>query len=72
MLESVERTSSLMAKLELDEQVQQAEKVLNEIILAYGNQIKNGWRPRFVFIYLYPFLQVPNQRNDCNIAHISM
>lgn len=31
MLESVERTSSLMAKLELDEQVQQAEKVLNDI-----------------------------------------
>ena len=31
MLELVEHTSSLMAKLELDEQLQQAEKVLNEI-----------------------------------------
>ena len=28
----------------------QQEKVMNEIILAYGNQIENGWRPRFVFI----------------------
>jgi hypothetical protein len=31
MLELVERTSSLMAKIELDEQIQQAEKILNEI-----------------------------------------
>ena len=31
MLELVERTSSLMAKLELDEQLQQAEKTLNDI-----------------------------------------
>ncbi|CAF3644133.1 unnamed protein product [Rotaria sordida] len=31
MLESVERTSSLMAKIELDEQIEQAEKVLQDI-----------------------------------------
>lgn len=31
MLELVERTSSAMAKLELDDQVEQAEKVLNDL-----------------------------------------
>ena len=31
MLELVERTSSAMAKLELDDQVEQAEKILNDL-----------------------------------------
>jgi hypothetical protein len=29
----------------------QQEKIINEIIQAYENQIKNGWHPRFVFIH---------------------
>jgi hypothetical protein len=30
----------------------QQEKVINEIIRAYENQMNNGWHPRFVFISL--------------------
>jgi len=26
----------------------QQEKIINEIIQAYGNQIKNDWHPKFV------------------------
>jgi hypothetical protein len=41
ILELVERTSSLMAKLELDEQVQQAEKVLLDIKQQFDSTIDN-------------------------------
>ena len=27
----------------------QQEKIVNEILEAYENQMKNGWQPRFVF-----------------------
>lgn len=41
MLELVERTSSAMAKLELDDQVEQAEKILNDLKGQF-EQIVNG------------------------------
>jgi hypothetical protein len=28
----------------------QQEKVINEMIEAYENQMKNGWQPRFIFL----------------------
>jgi hypothetical protein len=40
MLELVERTSSLMAKLELDEQLQQAEKTLNDIKQQFDSTVE--------------------------------
>ncbi len=40
MLELVERTSSLMTKLELDEQIQQAEKVLNDIKQQFDTTVE--------------------------------
>ena len=41
MLESVERTSSSMAKLELDEQIREAERVLSEFKQRFDETVEN-------------------------------
>jgi len=69
MLELVERTSSLMAKLELDEQIQQAEKVLNEIKQQFDEIIEkklneDNEEKMKNFDQLRPTLGHPARKND--------
>jgi hypothetical protein len=69
MLELVERTSSLMAKLELNEQIQQAEKVLNEIKQQFDATIdkklnEDNEEKTKNFAQLRPTLGHPARKND--------
>ncbi len=69
MLELVERTSSLMAKLELDEQIQQAEKILNEIKQQFDEIIEkklneDNEEKMKNFDQLRPTLGHPARKND--------
>jgi len=69
MLELVERTSSLMAKLELNEQIQQAEKVLNEIKQQFDATIdkklnEDSEEKTKNFAQLRPTLGHPARKND--------
>ena len=69
MLELVERTSSLMAKLELDEQIEQAEKLLNEFKQQFDEVVQrkleedNEERTNH-FDQLRPTLGHPARKND--------
>ncbi|CAF2574698.1 unnamed protein product [Rotaria sp. Silwood2] len=69
MLELVERTSSLMAKLELDEQIQQAEKVLNDIKQQFDATLdkkldESNEEKSNNFEQLRPTLGHPSRKND--------
>jgi DNA-binding IscR family transcriptional regulator len=69
MLELVERTSSLMAKLELNEQIQQAEKVLNEIKQQFDEIMEkklneDNEEKTKNFDQLRPTLGHPARKND--------
>jgi hypothetical protein len=69
MLESVERTSSLMAKIELDDQLQQAKKTLNEIKQQFDTTIEkrlseDSEEKTKNFEQLRPTLGHPARKND--------
>ncbi|CAF4692579.1 unnamed protein product [Rotaria sp. Silwood1] len=69
MLESIERTSSLMAKLELDEQIQQAEKVLNDIKQQFDETLntklnESNEEKLKNFEQLRPTLGHPSRKHD--------
>jgi hypothetical protein len=69
MLESVERTSSSMAKLELNEQIQQAEKVLNEFKQQFDETInkklnEDNEEKTKHFDQLRPTFGHPARKND--------
>jgi DNA polymerase III delta prime subunit len=69
MLESVERTSSSMAKLELDEQIQQAEQVLNQFKKQFDETIdkkltEDNEEKTKHFDQLRPTFGHPARKND--------
>jgi type IV secretory pathway VirB4 component len=69
MLELVERTSSLMAKLELNEQIEQAEKILNDFKQQFDetiNKILNEDNEEKLkhFEQLRPTFGHPARKND--------
>src|SRR5438874_1775247 len=69
MLELIERTSSLMAKLELNDQIQQAEKVLNDIKQQFDTIIdkklnEDNEEKSKNFEQLRPTFGHPSRKND--------